>query len=241
MRLLIDINHPSQVHLFKHAIWKWQDHGHKVLVVARDKDITLQLLEDYGFDYVPGTVRKSGLANLLWELFRKTNLIFKVGRKFKPDLLLSLGSPAAAWASKLLGRDHIAFTDTEHSTEQLLLYKPFSTRIYTPENFLLNLGAKQRRYQGYHELAYLHPNHFQPNPENLFNHGIDPQETFFIVRLISFEASHDVARHGFSQQELDTLLHRLSQHGKVLVSSEKTRGLTVWGGGRAQSTPYFDA
>lgn len=229
MKILIDVNHPSQVHLFKHSIWEWEKRGHEVLIVARDKDVTLQLLDDYELKHVKGTTRRAGLHNLLIELFVKTTLLTRIGRRFKPDVFLSLGSAPAAWAATLLGRPHLAFTDTEHSVEQLYLYLPFSARVYTPDCFLRPLGRKHHLYAGYHELAYLHPNRFTPDPNILEQFGLSSGKPFFIVRLVSFGATHDVNRSGLEENTKQDILSFLTEHGPVIVSSESEKGMKVLG------------
>lgn len=226
MKILIDINHPSQVHLFKNAIWQWQNLGHSVLIVARDKDVTYNLLNEYGFKYIPGTKRKPGIQYLFLELFTKTLLIWKTAKHFKPDIFISLGSPPAAWAAFLVRKPHYAFTDTEHSVEQLVLYKGFSERIYTPECFLKDLGPKQIRYAGYHELAYLHPNQFTPNFAEIREFGLDEGRPYFVLRFVSFNATHDINRRGLSPQEQAELIAFLEKHGDVIVSSEATKAIT---------------
>ena len=47
MTILVDIVHPADVHFFKHAIREWERRGHKVVVTARDKEMTLKLLKSY--------------------------------------------------------------------------------------------------------------------------------------------------------------------------------------------------
>jgi predicted glycosyltransferase len=51
MRLLFDINHPVQAHLFRPVIAACQARGHACRVVARDKDVTLALLDAFGIPY----------------------------------------------------------------------------------------------------------------------------------------------------------------------------------------------
>ena len=59
MRIVIDINHPAHVHYFKHFIWKMQKRGHEIRITASEKDITYQLLQSYGFDFIRiGNVRQ---------------------------------------------------------------------------------------------------------------------------------------------------------------------------------------
>jgi predicted glycosyltransferase len=220
MHILIDINHPGQVHLWKHAARQWETRGHEVLVIGREKDVTVALLQAYGLRYVPGSTRKSGLINLAVELLHKTALLIGISRQFKPNVFLSVGSPAAAWASALVRVPHIVFTDTEHSVEQYALYAPFTDVIYTPSCFTRDLGRKQRRYDGYHELAYLHPNWFTPDPAILAELGLKMGESFFIVRFVSWEATHDLGQRGFDDAEKAHLIEELLQHGRVILSSE---------------------
>ncbi|KAA3646383.1 MAG: DUF354 domain-containing protein [Chloroflexi bacterium] len=224
MHILIDINHPGQVHLFKHPVWEWQKLGHEVLIVAREKDVTVELLEAYKLPFVKGTSRRPGLLNLGLELIRKTALLVKIARRFKPDVFVSLGSPPAAWASVITRKPHITFTDTEHSIEQYWLYAPVTPVIYTPESFNRELGKKQLRYAGYHELAYLHPKRFTPNLEVLQGLGLE-DKPFFVVRLVSFEATHDVGQVGISQTEAEELVRILQSNGEIILSSERDKGL----------------
>ncbi len=236
MNILIDINHPGQVHLFKHAAWQWQADGHRVLMVGREKDVTMALLKAYEFDYVAGTTRKPGLLNLGMELVRKTALLTKLARQFHPDLFISLGSPPAAWAAKLSKRPHIAFTDTEHSVEQYMLYAPFTKVIYTPSCFTKELGPKQRRYAGYHELAYLHPNRYTPSKQILATLNLREDEPFFVVRFVTWQATHDIGQKGVTSNDKAELLRLLSERGKVILTSEAKDAPELWGVENVQST-----
>lgn len=51
MRILVDVGHPAHVHLFRNAIHIWQQHGHQVVVTARDRDITSHLLSLCSLDH----------------------------------------------------------------------------------------------------------------------------------------------------------------------------------------------
>ena len=222
MRLLIDINHPGQVHLFKHAARAWTQRGDAVLFVARDKDVTIALLEEYRLPYERGPTRRRGLAGMLLELFSKSVFLFGVGRRFRPDIVLSLGSPAAAWAATALRVPHLAFEDTEHSTEQYLLYAPFTRWIATAVCFRRELGRKQLRYAGYHELAYLHPLRFTAVAALPASLGLKPTQRYVIVRFVSWEASHDHGHSGFSAAGKRRLIELLAARARVIITSEQT-------------------
>jgi len=58
MKILVDINHPAHVHLFKNIIVHLRDAGYELYIVARKKDITLKLLDALGFEYITATMPK---------------------------------------------------------------------------------------------------------------------------------------------------------------------------------------
>ena len=49
MNILFDIGHPKDVNVFKNVIWKLQERGHEIKIVARAKENTKRVLEEYGF------------------------------------------------------------------------------------------------------------------------------------------------------------------------------------------------
>ena len=221
MKVLIDINHPGQVHLFKHAARAWMARGDEVLFVARDKDVTVALLEEYDLPFERGPTRRRGMFGMLVELFSKTARLTVIGRHFRPHIVLSLGSPAAAWAANLLRVPHLAFEDTEHSTEQYVLYAPFTRWIATATCFRRQLGSKQLRYAGYHELAYLHPTRFTPDATLQARLGLEPDERYVVVRFVSWEASHDRGHSGFSADGKRRLMAQLAARARVIITSEQ--------------------
>jgi predicted glycosyltransferase len=222
MNILLDINHPAHVHLFRNPIRLWRERGHNILVVARDKDVTLDLLNYYGISFVLGSVRQYGVLNHAQEMIIHTAKLVRVSLSFKPDIIVSLGSPMAAWASFLIKAPHVSFDDTEHARLEHILYRPFTKLIYTPSCFKDNLGKKQIRYNGYHELAYLHPNWFVPDPHGLCDVGLAVDETYFVVRYVSWEAMHDKGQSGFDDFGKNALIALLQNYGRIIVTSESS-------------------
>ncbi|HII80136.1 MAG TPA: hypothetical protein HA261_07040 [Methanosarcina sp.] len=49
MKIIITIDHPADVHFFKNFIWTMQKKGHKIKIAAEKKDISVELLNSYGF------------------------------------------------------------------------------------------------------------------------------------------------------------------------------------------------
>lgn len=239
MRILIDVNHPAHVHLFRCAAKDWIANGDAVLFTATDKDVALRLLDAYKLPHEVIYQRRAGAFNLARELALRTIKLMRVGRRFKPDVFLSMGSPTAAWAAALLRKPHIAFEDTEDSIGQIWLYRPFSTAICVPECFQRDLGRRMVRYEGCHELAYLHPKRFTPDPAKI--EPLLSNQRYFVVRFISWDAAHDKGEGGLSSAGKDRLLEMLARHGRIVLSVEKNPPLLLAQGAQPEVTFAPDA
>lgn len=220
MRILFYTGHPAHVHLFRNAIRELEKRGHSVVIASSDKEVSLSLLDAYGFKYFNLGKNRIGIINKALRMLELDYRLYDIGKKNKVDMFVSAGAPYAAHASKLLGKPAIAFDDTEHSTEQYRLYAPFVDAVCTPSCFKKNLGRKQVRYNGYHELAYLHPNYFKPDPRVLDEIGLREGDTFFVLRFVSWGATHDVGQRGLSIGSKKRLISGLGGFGRVYISSE---------------------
>jgi uncharacterized protein len=220
MKVLIDIGHPAHVHLFKHFARKMIDSGHQVLFTVRDKDFEIALLEHEGFFYKNFGKHYKTRTGKLIGLIKYSWLIITTSLKFKPDVFLSHGSVYTALASFFYRRPNIALEDTGN-WEQVGIYKPFTDVILTSTSFRKRYGHKQIFYSGYHELAYLHPNYFTPDKSILSELDVSAGERFFVLRFVSWNASHDAGQHGLSLEDKRQLIFLLNQYGKVFISSEQ--------------------
>ena len=218
MRIVVDVNHPAHVHYFKNFIWEMQKRGHEILVTASEKDVTYTLLEKYEIPYIKiGNYGKSLIKKIVSVPLLDIQML-KAVKKFKPDILVGFGSIRAAHVSFLLRKPCVNFEDTEHSTEQIRLYLPFVEAVCTPTCYSQDLGKKHIRFNGYMELASLHPNRFTPNPAVLAELRLAEDDPFIIVRFVSWTASHDVGQHGIRDKV--GLVKALEEDGRVLITSE---------------------
>ncbi len=221
MKIIIDINHPAHVHFFKHLAWELSNGGHSVKITATSKDVTFALLDSYGFKYIDlGSYGKNYLSKLFFFFVINVKMLFVLLRE-RPDCVVSISSARPIFP-KLLGIKLYVFTDTEHAKEQIKLFTPFAEKILTPSCFDGELGEKQVRYPGYHELAYLHPDKFKPDVSVLEEAGIRPGERFFILRFVAWRATHDIGHHGLSLEEKRKLVSILAEHGKVIITAESS-------------------
>ena len=222
MRILIDIGHPAHVHFFKHLIGNLEKNGHFVKITARDKEVTHALLKAYGLDYVSRGELKNGMLKKAVGLFSVDYTIYKIAKDFHADLLIGVHNPYVAHAGALLRKPSIIFTDTENVGIASSLTFPFADVIWTPSCFMEKINPKKQvKFNGFKELAYLHPNNFHPDYSVVERMGIAKDEKFIIVRFISWAASHDVSLHGIRQgKELD-FIQSLEQFGRVFITSER--------------------
>ena len=217
MKIMVGVGHPKGVHFWKNIIHNLESEGHEVKIVAREKDITLHLLNAYGFEYEVIGKNYKGLIKKAYGMFECDFKAFKVAKEFKPDILVS-GAPYLAQVSKLIRKPPIVFSDTEHATLYSWLSFSFADVIMTPSCFKKDLGRKQIRFNGYMELAYLHPNYFKPDPSVIDELNLSKDDKFFILRSVSWSASHDVGQRGIKNKI--ELVKELGKYGKVFITSE---------------------
>ncbi|QLG63940.1 DUF354 domain-containing protein [Halorarum salinum] len=227
MDVLVSVQHPAHVHFYRHAIAELRERGHDVHVFAVDKDVTVDLLEAHGVDHTVLAERSPGgsvpRAQATYE-YR----LWRAARRIEPDVATGIGGVAASHVATLVGARGVVFTDTEHATLSNRLAFPFADRICTPTCYRDRIGPKQYAYPGYHELAYLHPDRFTPDPDALADLDVDPDDTFVVFRLVRWDAMHNAGGDGFEDaaggvEGLRNAIERLEATGAdVLITSEKS-------------------
>jgi len=220
MKILIDIGHPAHVHFFKNAIRKLRREGNEVLISARSKDVTKSLLDAFNFDYRELSAIGSGWLGPYREFIKREFSLANLIRRFKPDVIAAVGGAFVAPVGRLTGTPTVVFTDTEHVAIDRLLTYPWATRICTPRVFKKELGCVQDRYDGFQELAYLHPRYFHPNPDVLTELGLLPGDRFSVLRFVSWQATHDRGETGLASELKRDAVSRLRRYGPVFVTSE---------------------
>jgi predicted glycosyltransferase len=220
VRILVDISHPAHVHFFRNAISRWLEHGHLVRVVARDKDITLDLLNRFHIPHKVLSKARTGVLGWTGEMLVHTARLLPLILTFKPHVMLQIGGIFVCPVGRLTLRPAWAFTDTENAALSNFIAFRFAHRVFTPQCYNLSHGSGHLRYPGFHELAYLHPRHFLPDPSVLSTLGLEPADPFFIVRFVAWKSAHDIGQRGFSLPNKIKLVSELARHGRVFVSSE---------------------
>lgn len=220
MRYLIDLQHPAHLHFFRHLAARLVNEGHEVLFTGRRKDVLLDLAREYGMDVRVLSTAQRGLLRMALEVLQHQYRLLAIIKSFKPDALLAIAGTFVAFPGYLTRIPTYVFYDTEHATISNLLAYPFATCVYVPQCYRTAIRWRHERYNGYHELAYLHPDVFTPDPTVLAEAGIQKGQCFSIVRFVAWEAAHDLGLRGISRENKIRAVRALHLFGPVFVVSE---------------------
>lgn len=224
LRVLFDVGHPAQVHLFRNAIAELEVRGHDTFVSARDKEVTLALLDGYGIAYRSLSRKADSLPGLIAEHLLREWRLAALARAFDADVIVSRLGPVPAHAATLSGARHVAVSDTRVDNDllrrvQQAVTLPFVDTICAPAGFELPIDDASRRPLDVQELAYLHPRYFEPDPDAL-GPDLDPDAFYAVVRVAGWDAYHDVGEAGLSLAGLRSLVTTLDARGTVVISAE---------------------
>lgn len=223
MKLLIDIGHPAHVHLFRNFYSEMTKRGHKITVTVKEIASAKRLLELYGIPYVTlglksDSLLKKAFNQLLYDL-RMLMLVWKE----RTDMAIG-SSPTIAHVSRLSRMKSVMLDDDDDVVEPLMTAfgHPFTDLVVSPDSLR---GSRKKKgtlfYPGYHELAYLHPNWFSPDPGVPTEAGLAPGEPYFILRFNAFKAHHDKGAAGLNMDQKLQLVRMLEGYGRVLITTEK--------------------
>lgn len=221
-KILIDINHPAHVHLFKHVIADLHQQGYQVIVAAKEVDSIMHLLTVYHISYISTGKKRDGLLKKyfaeflhliqLIRLVRRENISYGIG----VSMVLPLVSKLTRMKSIVLDDDDLVITPVFGK------FVSVANVILTPSSLAFeDRGPNRICHNSFHELAYLHPNRFVPDPAILDEIGVQLGEAFFILRFNAFKAHHDLGAQGLSMAQKLTLVALLKPYGKVFITTER--------------------
>ncbi len=223
MNILIDIGHPAHVHYYRNMAKELELRGHKITWTVKDKSIAKTLLECFGFNYITLPAKTDGLIAKTLKQVQYDLKLLKICHKEKIDLAIGT-SITVAHVSRVSRVKSIIFDDDDDYVQPLVTkyVHPYADTLLSPDALLNKRKRKDTVfYPGYHELAYLHPKRFNPDPSILDELGIRYGETFFIMRFNSFKAHHDFGVRGLSIQQKLELVKILKPLGKIFITTER--------------------
>ncbi|NCP84220.1 MAG: DUF354 domain-containing protein [Bacteroidetes bacterium] len=220
MRILIDIGHPAHVHLFRNSYFELSKRGHNVQVLIRQIPIIEKLLSYYNIPYKSlGRKGNSFLAKGLKTISQDLKVL-QIVRKEKIDIGISSGI-VLSQVAKLSKMQTLIFDDDDDNVEPLVVNygHPFANFVITPSPIKRKV-KNNISYQGTHELSYLHPNRFIPDPSVISRLNLQINDIFFVLRFVAFKGHHDNGHFGVNLAQKISLINLLKPYGKVFITSE---------------------
>lgn len=219
MKYFFELNHPKHYYQFKYIMQSLRELGHETIVLARDKDVLLNVLQEEQVPYIIfGKHRKNMWSKVIGTVGLMFNYI-KIARRERPDVIVSKASWYGTATAKLLKIKSVIFPDSEVVAVTNKFVVPLCTKVVTPQPFKLNYGKKHCRMSGIFEDCYLSPAVFTPNPETITRYKL--KQPYAILRFVGWYANHDVGNSGFNLDQKKRLVETLSKYVTVYISSEK--------------------
>ena len=163
MRVLFQLGHPAHFHLFKNTIADLQRDGHQTFILIRKKDILEDLLKEAGMPYI--NILPSGKKSAITLMLRLWR-VFLFSLTHHIDVLVG-STPEVAQIAWLLRRRSVVMAEDDASIvpQFIKAVKPFVDNYLSPVSCDNGpLESSTTHYEGFHKLAYLHPNRFTPDP-----------------------------------------------------------------------------
>lgn len=222
MNILVDIGHPGHVHLLRGVAKELEKRGHHVFYSVREIPVAIRLMEHYGMTpYLNLGSKKDSLMGKAWTVLRQDAKVLRFVKKNHINLGLSSGM-VLGHVAQLTRMKSLMFDDDDDAAEPLVVKygHPDCEAVFTPQ-CIQRKTEHAVYYPGTHELAYLHPNRFSPDPSVLERAGLKMGERFFVMRFVALKGHHDVGQKGLSLEQKCRLLELLKQYGRVIVTSER--------------------
>ena len=224
MHYLFHLGHPAHFHLFKNVIRHFRAQGDRVSVLIKKKDILEELMQRSGIPYVNilPEGRKDTRFGMIIGMLKRDWRLLQYCRSDRPDMLIGT-SVEIGHVGTLLGIPAINVNEDDADVIPFYckLSYPWCNHILSPSS--CNNGkweSKSIKYEGYHELAYLHPAHFTPD-ETVVRQYIPDDRPYFLIRFAKLTAHHDKGIQGIDNELASQIVERLKPHGQVFITSER--------------------
>ena len=219
MKYIFELNHPKHYYQFKYVMQSLRKQGHEIKVLARDKDVLLDVLKEEGVDYTIFGKHNKSMSAKIFGTFALVRNYIAIVRQDQPDIIVSKGSLYGTLTAKLMGKKSVIFPDSEVVKVTNNFVVPLCTKVVTPQSFQLDFGEKHCRINGLFEDCYLSPQAFQPNPDIIEKYEL--KRPYAIIRFVGWFANHDVGNNGFTLEEKIKLVETIAKNMTVYISSEK--------------------
>lgn len=222
MNLLFYLGHPAHYHNLKYVTRNLAEMGHNIIIVAREKDVLLDLVknEPHTVLIMPVTSSQTQQKKLS-AVIKREFFMLRAALKYKIDLFIGTDF-VMTHIAKLLRKKSILLM--EDDTPAVPLFAKYGMKYATvnvvPEGVNVSpFESTTIRYKGYQELAYLRPEQFKPDKSKL--PWTDYDKKHYIMRFAKLSAHHDDGIRGISTNLAGRIIEILSELGSVYITSER--------------------
>jgi len=225
MKVLFIVYHPVDPYItFSSAESIKKNGGECFYLIVEKEGIIKKIIDQAGYESkVIGSSKTSFVGKLL-NTVKVVNAIRKAHKLYRPDLVFSPAAPYTSLALKRRKTPLICWEDTETATFN---YKYSIGRIDSlllTESFYINIDqSKVIRFNGYKELAYLHPTFFHPDENVLKDLGLSKSDKIVLMRFSALNAMHDIGLKSEAINRDDEILNFIIKlenkfHAKIFIS-----------------------
>ncbi len=226
MRILFFFVHPSKYHLYRITVNELIKRGHDIEIAITTKDVLEDLVKKEGWKYTnifPQGRKIKGLPTYIGagiNTVRTITRLLKLTRGKKYDLFVT--DDLLTIVGRIKNVPSILFQDDDISAvpESFILMKACSYILAPAVTNFGKYNYKKIGFEGFKASAYLHPNHFKVDESILEKYGLK-DKTYFIIRLVSLTATHDVGMTGITNDDCRRLISMLEKKGRVIINSER--------------------
>lgn len=220
--VIIDILHYPHINFYKHAIETLAEKNINVHVILRPRGNLVNIFQkecpDVSFVLI-GRHKKNLFGKMRDMIGRDVAFLFYLN-KTKNNVGTAAGSINLSHASFFLRKPSIIFIDDVEYRLVNCLIRPFVTWFIVPQCIPAR-GKNLLKYNGFKELAYLHPNHFKQNKKALDQYNINPYEYVFIREVSSASLNYRKLEMG----KLSKIVDYLKQMDLKIVLSIEDKSL----------------
>lgn len=220
MKILTDLGHPKNVHTLKNVLTELRLRGHEFLILARDKECVQPLCKILNIPFYDRGRGGNGIVGRIVYLANTVLRLHSLISNFHPDLFISFGSPILATLGFIKKIPVIVFDDHEPNRIIQAIYVPSSKLIVVPSCFQKKMSPKQVDFDGYFELAYLHPSRFKPSSDMPALLKISESQPYVVLRFIAWKALHDRNFRRINDETKRRLVDSFSSVARVFISAE---------------------
>jgi hypothetical protein len=220
VKYLFYLGHPAHFHLLIETIRSLKANGHSIEIVIKSKDVLEDLVKDARLNYYnifPGK-RKENKLSIALSIIQRDTRLFKIVKANRPNLMIGT-SAEITHIGRIFNITSIVVNEDDAEAVPLFakLSYPFANLILAPNGCSTGRWKnKTIHYDGYHELAYLHPS----RNKMVLDKNSSNRKKFFI-RFARLTAHHDKGISGIDNEFAERIINKLITAGDIYISSER--------------------